>query len=158
MKAYGAAVYVRAMDDIGRLAASKSRVASLKIVTLPRLELCASMLLVDLMETVVEGLKDPIETSSITFHTDSSIVLSWLKLEPATLQIFVSNRVSSIQSRTEIFQWRHVRSHENPADLLSRGLLRKELIGNKLWFEGPAFLQKLEIPESFGDPVPTFEF
>lgn len=53
MRAYGAVVYLRSIDREGkisvRLVASKSRVAPIKIVTLPRLELCASVLLVDLI-------------------------------------------------------------------------------------------------------------
>lgn len=61
MKAYGAVVYVKSTDRTGKsfsyLAASKSRVAPIKVVTLPRLELCECVLLVELMKIVVKILK-----------------------------------------------------------------------------------------------------
>lgn len=38
-------------------------------------------------------------------------------------------------------RWRHVRTHENPADLVSRGVTPKDLIDNSLWWHGPAWLQ-----------------
>ena len=37
-------------------------------------------------------------------------------------------------------QWHHVRSKENPADIVSRGCSAKELMNHKLWWHGPAFL------------------
>jgi hypothetical protein len=50
--AYGACIYIRSVDVLGnittRLLCSKSRVAPLKRLSLPRLELCAAMLLADM--------------------------------------------------------------------------------------------------------------
>ena len=104
MKAYCAAIYIRSVDSCGnvftQLAASKSRVAQIKVITLPRLELCASVLLVELVKVIVESLK--MELNNIYYYTDSSIVLSWIKLDPAKLQIFVSNRVSTIQANSDV--------------------------------------------------------
>lgn len=141
MKAYGAVVYVRSISNEGkvtsRLAAGKSRVAPIKVVTLPRLELCAAVLLTDLVKQVLISLKH--NFNKILYYTDSTIVLSWLNLDPATLKIFVANRVSHIQSYSNIEDWNHVRSEENPADMLSRGMSGKELIDNKFWFSGPHF-------------------
>jgi len=49
--AYGACIYLRSVDILGnittKLLCSKSRVAPLKRLSLPRLELCAAMLLAD---------------------------------------------------------------------------------------------------------------
>ncbi|XP_036320498.1 uncharacterized protein LOC118735002 [Rhagoletis pomonella] len=60
MRAYGAVVYVQSVDKSGNikinLLASKSKVAPLKIQTLPRLELCAAVQLVKLMEKVSKAL------------------------------------------------------------------------------------------------------
>ncbi|XP_037825830.1 uncharacterized protein LOC119613837 [Lucilia sericata] len=146
MKAYGAAVYVRFIDSNGivycHLAASKSRIAPIKILSLPRLELCAGVLLVELIKVVVDSFK--IAFNDIFYYSDSTIVLSCLRLDPARLQIFVSNRVSFIQANSNINKWKHVSSEDNPADLISRGLLVKEIVENKFWFNGPKFLLKKE--------------
>lgn len=37
--------------------------------------------------------------------------------------------------------WRHVRTHENPADLVSCGVSPSELVGNNLWWHGPDWLR-----------------
>lgn len=36
--------------------------------------------------------------------------------------------------------WRHVRSNENPADLISRGAAPKALLESPLWWQGPEWL------------------
>lgn len=155
MKAYGAVVYLRSIDEEGvvsvRLVASKSRVAPTKVITLPKLELCAAVLLLELMSKIKESLK--LSFRNIFYYTDSMIVLSWLQIDPARLQIFVSNRVSRIQNAGDICNWRHVSSEENPADLLSRGLLASKIVKNKFWFEGPGFLKKIELLQKIVDPV-----
>lgn len=160
MRAYGAVVYLRSTNVRGeisvQLVASKSRVAPTKILTLPRLELCAAVLLVGLIEKTKESLK--MKFDNIFYYTDSSIVLSWIKIDPARLQIFVSNRVNEIQTKSVVENWRHVSSQQNLADLISRGVFPQEIINNKFWFEGPNFLKEnsirveepeelLEIPE-----------
>ena len=40
------------------------------------------------------------------------------------------------------FEWRHVSTHENPADVLSRGQFPNESLNNKSWFSGPDWLNK----------------
>ncbi|GBM81691.1 hypothetical protein AVEN_92819-1 [Araneus ventricosus] len=56
---------------------------------------------------------------------------------PNLLKTFVSNRVSQIQQLTKDFQWKHIPSECNPADLISRGLDVKALAVNDLWWKGP---------------------
>lgn len=157
MKAYGAAIYIRSVDSAGnvfsKLAASKSRVAPVKILTLPRLELCAAVVLVELMNLVVHSLKLEEGTTKLVYYSDSAIVLSWLRVDPGRLQIFVSNRVNMIQCNSEIANWRHVRSEQNPADLISRGLLGKDIIDNRFWFDGPQFLLEKVLGEQKDSPL-----
>lgn len=45
--------------------------------------------------------------------------------------------------------WRHIRTHENPADLISRGLPAGDLVNNRLWWHGPQWLcqKQVEWPE-----------
>ncbi|XP_076384529.1 uncharacterized protein LOC143263451 [Megalopta genalis] len=141
-RAYGACIYVRSISTSGRirvhLLCAKSRVAPLKTVPLARLELCGASLLATLTTSVQGALgTDP---AAITFWTDSTIVLNWLHKEPSGLKTFVANRVADVQGKTDINAWRHVRSHNNPADLLSRGQAPAQFIKNQHWRHGPTWL------------------
>ncbi|XP_046480969.1 uncharacterized protein [Neodiprion pinetum] len=140
-KAYGACIHLR--SDNGNtqvsLFCAKSRVAPIKTVqTIPRLELCAAQLIVDLYENIKSTLLGLI--SKTIFWSDSSITLNWLNTSPHVLKTFVANRVASIQSRAKSVEWRHVRTKDNPADALSRGQLPTEFTKNSLWMHGPAWL------------------
>ncbi|XP_058457002.1 uncharacterized protein LOC131434351 [Malaya genurostris] len=82
--AYGAVVYTRARDAEGNivvnLLAAKTRVAPIKQVSLPRLELNAAVLLAELMERISIALSH-LEVEMWAW-TDSSIVLQWLSAHP----------------------------------------------------------------------------
>ncbi|XP_043467276.1 uncharacterized protein LOC122501682 [Leptopilina heterotoma] len=145
-RGYGACVYLRSFDENGKilvkLVYAKSRVAPLKTVSLPRLELCGAQLLVKITDEVKKDLK--LEFDSITYWTDSTITINWIKTSPHLLKTFVANRVSEIQNYSLPEQWRHVSSKENPADALSRGQLPYDFLKNHLWFNGPNWLQTKE--------------
>ncbi|GFT61153.1 integrase catalytic domain-containing protein [Trichonephila clavipes] len=73
--AYGAVLYSQSIseEDVStRLLCSKSRVAPLKLITIPHLELCACVLLSQLLEKVLHSLTLPIQ--QIMLWTDSNIV------------------------------------------------------------------------------------
>ncbi|XP_076660443.1 uncharacterized protein LOC143363795 [Halictus rubicundus] len=141
-KAYGACLYIRTTDHSGSIHAhllcAKSRVAPLSQITLARLELCGAVLLATLSQTVRNALTHNIDKT--IFWTDSTVVLGWLKKQPSTLKTFVANRVADIQRKTDIQSWRHVRSTDNPADLISRGTTAVEFNNNHLWRNGPKWL------------------
>lgn len=141
--AYGAAIYAQCnisnVTSSVHLLCSKSRVAPVKPVTIPRLELCAALLLSHLMERVISALK--LRDYDIVLWSDSTIVLAWLKKPPHELKPFVANRVATIQELTKNSQWNHVSSSENPADLLSRGLMPDQIQTQDLWWHGPSFLR-----------------
>jgi hypothetical protein len=144
--AYGACVYIRVKDALGnfhsQLLCSKNRVAPLSATTIPRLELCGALLLAQLVDKVKQTLNLNIE--QFFFWTDSTIVLAWLKMQSTTLKVFVSHRVSEIQNLTSISDWHHVRTVQNPADLLSRGTTPNQLRETALWWHGPKFLKNNE--------------
>ncbi|XP_024881163.1 uncharacterized protein LOC112460613 [Temnothorax curvispinosus] len=153
--AYGACIYVRVVDHQNKvqvkLLCSKVRVAPLKLQTIPRLELSAALTLAELMEKVVNSLN--VLNFSITYWSDSTIVLNWLQTQPSKLQVFVANRVARIQELTDYRNWRHVPTQDNPADVLSRGLFPEQLLQSDIWWHGPEFLSKPEgkwpiMPES----------
>ncbi|XP_067214210.1 uncharacterized protein [Linepithema humile] len=144
--AYGGCVYVRSTNEAGasvvKLLCSKSRVAPLKTLTIPKLELSAAHVLTQLVHKVVSSLD--VKINRIYYWSDSIIVLSWIRLEPYRLQTFVRNRVADIQERSVPGNWRHVPSTDNPADLLSRGVAPRTLVKAELWWHEPTWLTELE--------------
>lgn len=140
--AYGVATYLRTVDKVGRVSCvlllAKCRLAPLKVVTIPRLELCAAALAVRI-DQFVRTEMDFIPHSS-WFWTDSMIVLAYINNVDKRFKTFVANRIAVIHSGSSPSQWRHVRSELNPADDVSRGLSVNELIKGQRWFNGPGFL------------------
>lgn len=156
-RGYGACIFIRSQDSFGNcsviLYCSKSRVAPLKTVSIPRLELSGAQLLAKLYSSVIKSVKLPISRSF--FWTDSTITLHWVNTSPHLLKTFVANRVTEIQAQTEAKQWRHVPSEDNPSDALSRGQFPKEFTKNKLWTQGPKWLSQDESfwPKHFLKPI-----
>ncbi|GFX21605.1 uncharacterized protein TNCV_1400191 [Trichonephila clavipes] len=147
-RCYGAAVYCKSKnlksETLVWLITSKSRVAPIKSLTIPRLELCAAVLLAKLVKRVVAALQ--LETAELYLWSDSMIVLAWLRKEPMDLKTFVQNRVAKIQELYPNQLWRHVPSDQNPADLVSRGVDPEKLLQQNLWFNGPTFLSGDDYP------------
>ncbi|GFX84848.1 uncharacterized protein TNCV_4996801 [Trichonephila clavipes] len=141
--AYGAVLYAQSIseeDVSNRLLCSKSRVAPVKPITIPRLELCACVLLSQLLEKVLHSLTLPIQ--QIMLWTDSNIVLVWIQRSPDQLKTFIGNRIKIIQRLTQNCQWNHVSSNENSANLISRGLNASDITSKQLWWHGPDFLRE----------------
>ncbi|CAK9821001.1 hypothetical protein ANTPLA_LOCUS11030 [Anthophora plagiata] len=145
-RAYGACIYLRTTTTDGNhyasLICSKSRVAPLKMQSLPRLELCAALLLINLYKVTSKALR--ITTEKTYLWTDSMIVLHWINSQPHTLKQFVGNRVSEIQQHSNSNLWRHIPSKDNPGDILSRGATPSELNQNQIWKTGPRWLSQNE--------------
>lgn len=147
-KAYGAVVYCRVkIDDryVITLLQAKSKVAPKRIkTTLPRLELCSTLLLAKLMKTV----QDALNRQDITIYcwTDSMITLGWIRGEAERWQTFVANRVSEIKRLLPNAKWNHVVSTENPADVISRGIEPQKLENYLLWWNGPNWLKDEKLP------------
>lgn len=146
-KAYCAVIYCRVVtsnDEIKTsIVASRTRVAPIRPVSIPRLELLGALLLAQLLSFVRESMR--ISNEKVYAWTDSSIVLSWLNGDPNRWKTYVSNRVVEILEHTNIEQWYHVTSDMNPADLGSRGMLLPQLVNNELWWKGPEWLRNTNI-------------
>ncbi|GFX78823.1 uncharacterized protein TNCV_1919561 [Trichonephila clavipes] len=91
------------------------------------------------MKKVKEALN--LHITAVHFWSDSTIVISWIHRESRELKTFVANRVSKIHQLSSRDQWHHIASEQNPADVLSRGLLPEELRDDSLWWHGPELLQ-----------------
>ena len=142
-QAYAAVVYLRMVCTNGdvqvALVMSKTKVAPIKRLTVPRLELCGAHLLSRLLHHVREVFSLSLAQSHA--WTDSTIVLSWLSGNPKRFKTYVCNRVSNITELIGPDRWRHVCGLENPADCASRGLFPSEILDHGLWWNGPGWLK-----------------
>ena len=113
-KAYAAAIYARITNDDGKtfayLLTSKTKVAPVKAISIPKLELCGASLATKLFKSVHSILRKT--NLKITSHawTDSTIVLQWLAQLPRTWNTFVANRVSQIQETLPRSDWKPSKS------------------------------------------------
>ncbi|XP_011876998.1 PREDICTED: uncharacterized protein LOC105567062 [Vollenhovia emeryi] len=145
LKAYAAAVYIRIVipDSPAHVALimAKSRVAPMKPMSVPRLELQAALLAARLTCAVAKELEIP--CSKWYMWSDSQTVLRWLKAEPHTRQTFVAHRLGEISELVPSAIWRWVPSKMNPADCATRGICEDAKV-KQTWFEGPDFLKLSE--------------
>ena len=141
--AYAGVVCLRMSDSEGRvhvtLVMSKTKVAPIKRITIPRLELCGAHLLAQMLYHVKEVLHLPL--SAVFAWTDSTIVINWLSGNSRRFKTYVGNRVSHIVDLVPPDHWNHVNGVENPADCASREVLPSELIDHPLWLVGPEWLR-----------------
>ncbi|KRY64759.1 hypothetical protein T4A_1795, partial [Trichinella pseudospiralis] len=150
--AYGAVAYLKVISKdktTVRFIMSKSRVAPLKTITLPRLELMAALIAAKLVSFIKNSLAIPIQR--VICWTDSQIALSWIRSEAKNWKPFVKNRVELIQQLTEPKLWKYCPSENNPADLISRGTSVTKLKDSRLWWEGPPSLLNPESCEKTSD-------
>lgn len=118
-------------------------------VTIPRMELRAATLLVDLMAKVKAALT--VEIDGVYYWTDSTVTLDWIANPKKRRPQFISNRVIKINEMSSVSDWYHVSSADNPADPISRGTSAKKLAKNSLWWSGPKFLTDSNKP--WGKPT-----
>lgn len=142
MAAYGGVVYMRTMysnlEVTINIIATKTRVAPLKELTVPRLELNAAVTLSRLLDLVATDLR--MERSEVFAWSDSAITLGWINQPPSRLSVYVGNRVAKVISLVVPAHWRYVSTSQNPADLLSRGVSPDTISTNDLWWKGPEWL------------------
>ncbi|KMQ84336.1 gag-pol protein [Lasius niger] len=145
-QAYAAAVYLRATGSnrsvYSNLLVAKTKVTPVKTQSIPRLELCGAVLLTRLIKTVCTKLN--LLLASIFAWTDLQVVLAWIRAMPPNGLPFVVNCVAEIQTTLSATHWGYLRTNENPADLATRGISPRKLIGAKLWWQGPAWLRDSE--------------
>lgn len=141
MKAISAVAYLRASDQKGNTEVGfilgKARLAPKPNLSVPRLELCAAVLAVEMSEIITEEIN--LKPDRIRFYTDSKVVLGYIYNEARRFHVYVSNRVHRIRQSTQPEQWRYVSSEQNPADHGSRSVPSAKLEATT-WLTGPSFL------------------
>ncbi|KAH9634757.1 hypothetical protein HF086_013617 [Spodoptera exigua] len=147
-KAYACVIYSRTTSASGAyettLLAAKTKVAPIKKkTTIPRLELCAAVLLAKLLQRITKILED--YDLKITCWTDSKVVLAWLQGNQTKYEKYITNRTTQILNIVPAINWGYVKTNENPADCATRGLPPSKLVNYSLWWEGPKWLKEQEI-------------
>ena len=151
---YGACAYLRMINKHDKvhvaLVMAKSRVAPLKPMTIPRLELQAAVEATRLKNQLQVELDLTVDAEH--FWSDSTVALGFISNTEAQYHMFVANRVAEIRRSTDVAQWHHIPGSLNPADLASRGC-NLTLLNKSNWWSGPAFLRQLDISEHISDDV-----
>ena len=145
-KAYGTASYVKVYDNKGHsnvsLLMGKARLAPLKTVSIPRLELSAAVVAVRMHQMIMRELDLKVDKS--VFWTDSESTLKCIHNTKTRFKTFVANRLAVIHDATQPQDWRYVPSELNPADVASRGIQPNESTRLQFWLDGPEFLKDSE--------------
>ncbi|XP_025269128.1 uncharacterized protein LOC112639446 [Camponotus floridanus] len=143
-QAFAASVYLRTTNaetkSTAMLIVSKTKVAPLKRLTIPRLELSGAVLLTKLVSHILSVLD--LKGVSVFLWTDSSVTLTWINGSASKWTDFVHNRVVYIQETLLQARWRFVSGKENPADIATRGVSPSQLNKFTCWWEGPTWLSQ----------------
>ena len=138
-KAYGAVVYIRQGNHTSFVIA-KTRVAPIKQLTLPKLELMAALVATRLAKFVITSFNGHYDGMLVYLWSDSQIVLHWLHSQKKLKQ-FISHHVLEITQAFPATVWNYCPSGDNPADLLTRGI-SYEVFKHSFWMHGPSWLTK----------------
>ena len=138
--AYGACVYLQYTDPFNKssklnLLRSRAKICTKNQMSIPRLELAATIVGVRLYENIVNS--DPFLNSlCVEFWTDSMASLRWIQ-GSKQWPPYIENRVSIIRKVGLTNNFHYICSEANPADVLTRGTDFEKLIKNSLWWNGP---------------------
>ncbi|XP_062533302.1 uncharacterized protein LOC134202288 [Armigeres subalbatus] len=125
-----------------KIVAAKTRVAPLKFLSIPRLELQAALIGSRLARTLSEALT--IHITRRVFWSDSQDTLCWIRSDHRRYSPFVAFRVSEILELTEMAEWRYVPTDLNVADDGTKWKGLPNLKPQARWFNGPQFLYLAE--------------
>jgi hypothetical protein len=142
--AYAAVIYIRSSTNHEvntNFIMARCRVAPMKPLTIPRLELLGAVLLVRLMSAVLEFLSQW-TFHRVTYYSDSSNVLYWIAGEKIWNN-YITKRLDEIHSLSRKEQWYHCPGEDNPADLPTRGITMEHLSASSKWFHGPSWLAEI---------------
>ncbi|XP_055542771.1 uncharacterized protein LOC129728359 [Wyeomyia smithii] len=143
--AYACAVYFRVETPHGpevQLVNAKSKVAPLKMQTVPRLELRAAVLGSRLLHSVLSMHALPVVKRVL--WSDSSTVLAWIRSDQRRYHQYVGFRIGEILTLTDVSEWRKIGSSLNVADDATKWGSGPRISSDNRWFHGPDFLRQPE--------------
>lgn len=145
VQAIAAVCYLKVTDADGNkqvgFVMGKAKLAPRPEHTVPRLELCAAVLAVELADLISTELD--LHLDAVTYFSDSKVVLGYVYNESRRFYVYVSNRVLRIRRSSRPDQWRYVPTHLNPADHATRSVHAGHLKDTN-WLSGPEFLSRAE--------------
>ena len=109
-KAYAAVVYARleSGEDVDvKFVAAKTRVAPVRSMTIPRLELLSAVLFSKLITNIHSALRSEMSLDDVVCFTDSKVSLYWIQGVNHEWNQFVENRVNTIRSLVHPRCWRY---------------------------------------------------
>ncbi|XP_065094804.1 uncharacterized protein LOC135715461 [Ochlerotatus camptorhynchus] len=143
--AYAAAAYFRIVDG-GKircsLVSAKTKVAPIKLLSVPRLELQAAVIGTRLMKSIIAN--HTLQIKRKVLWSDSSTVLNWLRSDPRKYKQYVAFRVTEILDETEVSDWKKVPTRMNVADEATKWGHGPCFEEQSRWFKAPEFLYKPE--------------
>ncbi|XP_053661730.1 uncharacterized protein LOC128710893 [Anopheles marshallii] len=139
------------------LIGSKTRVAPLKLLSIPRLELQAAVIGARFADHITKTHRLKIDRRM--FWTDSRNVVSWIRSDHRRFSTFVAFRVSELFEITNTNEWRWLSTKVNVADDGTKWQGDPDLTSSSRWFRGPEFLWEAEEkwPINNNDPGETSE-
>ncbi|XP_062605214.1 uncharacterized protein LOC134267000 [Saccostrea cucullata] len=129
----------------------KSKVAPRPATSIPRLELCAAVLGVEIA-TIIRDQLD-INADHFKFYTDSRIVLGYVYNRTKRFLTYVTNRVQRILSFSKSSQWNYIPTDQNPADHGTKSTIDSALYDS--WLSGP--IEWLRLEDTGDGPAPTYD-
>ena len=139
---YASVAYLRAKDENSQIHCAfvmgKARLAPVREISIPRLELTAAVISVKLSKIIREELD--MNFQKVFYWTDSMSVLKCINNESKRFHTFESNRLTVIHNGSSHSEWHSVNRDNNPADDGSKGLKLDDMLKNDRWLRGPEFL------------------
>ncbi|PWA28175.1 hypothetical protein CCH79_00020587, partial [Gambusia affinis] len=121
IKAIGAVAHIRAIRGDGTssvgLDFGKTRLTPQSEPTIPCLELCAAVMVVEIADFILSEID--FQPDAVTFYCDNKVVLGYVHNQ---------SRIQRIHQSSKPEQWFYVLSEQNPADMASRSVHASQLL------------------------------
>ena len=137
---YCGMVYIRIETTLGirvSFLCAKIKVALLKKLSIPRLELLGCVLLNKVLKDILVALKGRVSIDSVYCWSDSKVALRWVKGKEKCWEPWVENKVASIRNIIDKDSWYHISGVNNPADIPTRVCKINDF---ERWCDGSQFL------------------
>lgn len=136
--------YLRLVDVDDNVTCSlvigNARLTPIKQMYIPKLELSAAVTACRLYALITNELE--VQINSVTFWTDSTIVLGYIRNTTRRFKSFVVSRLSTIHTLSSQDKWRYIETKLNPSNIASRGLDPSDSPKMNMWLYGPSLLRQ----------------